>query len=83
MDKLFEKIYDEVICHEKDISEMNKAIEADNMDILKKLNNKLNDEEEEIFLGLLDDAASSAGRKGFYMGMKYAFKIITALFNLT
>lgn len=81
MDKLFKKIYDEIICYEEDIDEMNKTIENNNIDILKKYNDKFSEEEKEILLELLDDAALYAGRKNFYMGMKYAFKIIAALFK--
>lgn len=81
MDKLLEKIYDEVICNEKDVTRMNKTIENNNVNILKKYNGSFNKEEEEILLELLDDAASSAGRKGFCMGVKYTFKIIAALFK--
>ena len=81
MDKLLEKIYDEVICNEKDVTRMNKTIENNNVNILKKYNGSFNKEEEEILLELLDDADSSAGRKGFCMGVKYTFKIIAALFK--
>lgn len=68
MDKLLEKIYDEVICDEKDVARMNKAIENNNINILKKYNGRFSEEEEEILLELLDDAVSSAGRKGFCVG---------------
>ncbi len=81
MDKLLEKIYDEVICDEKDVARMNKAIENNNINILKKYNGRFSEEEEEILLELLDDAASSAGRQGFCVGVKYTFKIIAALFK--
>lgn len=81
MDKLLEKIYDEVICDEKDVARMNKAIENNNINILKKYNGRFNEEEEELLLELLDDAASSAGHKGFCVGVKYTFKIIAALFK--
>jgi len=81
MDELFKKIYDEVICYEEDIVKMSKIIENNSIIILKKYNDKLNENEEEIFLELIDDATSYAEREGFYMGMKYAFKIIAALFK--
>jgi len=81
MDKLLKKIYDEVICYEKDVAEINREIESKNRDILKKYNDKLSEEEEEMFLELLDNVASSAEYKGFYIGVKYAFKIIISLFK--
>lgn len=81
MEDLFKKIYDEVICYEKDIREMNKTIEKENLDILKRYNDQPGTEEYEKLLELIDDAASFAGREGFYMGIKYALKIMAKLFN--
>lgn len=81
MDKLFRKIYDEVICYEKDVAGMNRTIENNNKLILEKYNGSLNEKEKEIFLELIDDAASFAGREGFCMGMKYAFKSMVMLFK--
>lgn len=80
MDKLLKKIYDEVICYEEDVTKMNKTIEKESMDILKKHSNQFSTEEEKL-LELLDDAASFAVREGFCMGMKYAFKIMTKIFK--
>ncbi len=81
MDKLFKKIYDEVICYEKDVTRMNRTIENNNRLILEKYNGRLSEEEEETLLELIDDAASFAGREGFCMGIKYAFKNIIKIFN--
>ena len=81
MEDLFKKIYDEVICYEKDIKEMNKTIEKENLDILKRYNNQLGTEEKEKLLELIDNASSFAVHEGFYMGIKYAFKSMVKLFN--
>ena len=81
MEDLFKKIYDEVICYEKDMKDTNKTIEKENLDILERYNNQLDTEEQEKLLELIDEASSFAVREGFYMGIKYAVKSMVKLFN--
>lgn len=80
MDKLLRKIYDEVICYEKDVSEMNKKIEKQNINILKKYSSQ-HEIEEETLLDLIDSATEFAEYEGFCIGMKYAFKCMVKIFE--
>ncbi len=79
MSGLFEKIYNEVLYYEKDITAMNKAMEQKNQELSLKYKNRLDEKEREEFVGILDDIALSAGKEGFYMGFCYALKAMLAL----
>ena len=81
MDELLRKIYDDVLCYEKDIANMNQIIESETTHIIEKYEGKLTDEEEEEeeLFNLLDTAASFAGKEGFCMGVKYTLKSILTL----
>ena len=79
MERVFKKIYEEVICHEENVQEMNKVVENEMIHILERYKNRLEGKEEEELLELLDEASSFAEYAGFYMGMKYAVKGMLAL----
>lgn len=79
MDRLFEKIYNEVICYEKDVTAMNKAMEQKNQELSLKYKDRLDEKEREELVDSLDDIALSAGKEGFYMGFSYAFRGMLAL----
>ena len=79
MNGLFEKIYDEVICYEKDVTAMNQVIEKKNNELSLKYRDRLNEKEREGLVEILDDMAVSAGKEGFYMGFCYAFRGMLAL----
>lgn len=79
MNGLFEKIYDEVICYEKDVTAMNQAIEKKNNELSLKYQDRLDEKEREGLVDILDDIAVSAGKEGFYMGFCYAFRGMLAL----
>ncbi len=79
MSGLFEKIYNEVLYYEKDITAMNQAIENRNQELCFPYKNRLDEKERERLLDLLDDAALAAGKEGFYLGVCYAFRGMLAL----
>jgi hypothetical protein len=79
MDGLFEKIYDEVICYEKDITAMNKAIEQKSNELSLQYKNRLDENEREGLVDIVDDIAVSAGKEGFYIGFCYAVRGMLAL----
>lgn len=79
MSRLFEKIYNEVLYYEKDVTAMNKAMEQKNQELSLKYKNRLDEKEREELVDILDDIALSAGKEGFYMGFSYAFKAMLAL----
>lgn len=79
MDRLFQKIYGEVIFYEQDIAALNRAIEQKNEEVSLKYKKVLDEKEREELLDLLDDAAISACREGFYKGLCYAFRGMLAL----
>ena len=79
MNGLFEKIYNEVIYHEKDISAMNKAVEKKNQELALKFKNRMDEKETDELLDILDDATLSAEKEFFYMGFCYAFRALLAL----
>mgnify|MGYP006968292004 CR=1 FL=1 len=79
MSRLFEKIYNEVLYYEKDVTAMNKAMERKNQELSLKYKNRLDEKEREELVGILDEIALSAGKEGFYMGFCYAFRGMLAL----
>ncbi|KAI4451498.1 hypothetical protein C823_006058 [Eubacterium plexicaudatum ASF492] len=79
MNGLFEKIYDEVICYEKDVTALNQAMEKKNNELSLKYQDRLDEKEREGLVDILDDIAVSAGKEGFYMGVCYAFGGMFAL----
>lgn len=79
MNGLFEKIYDEVICYEKDVTALNQAMEKKNNELSLKYQDRLDEKEREGLVDILDDIAVSAGKEGFYMGFCYAFGGMFAL----
>lgn len=79
MERLFEKIYMEVIVYEKDMEALGRKIEQRNEEASLKYKGRLKENEREGLVELLDDAALSAEKEGFYLGFCYACRMIFAI----
>lgn len=79
MDRLFDKIYGEVLFYESDIAEMNKEAERMNEEHMMEFKDRMDEREREAVLELLDDAVLNARKEGFYTGMCYMFRGMLAL----
>lgn len=79
MEALFEKIYSEIIVHQKDVKAALRTMEQQNVELAMQFRAKSDEEERDSLADLLDDIAVSAGKEGFYLGFCYAFGGMLAL----
>lgn len=81
MSELLKKIFDTIICYEKDSVEMGQTIETEIKNLMRPYQERLTDDEQEELKNLLYGISSIAEREGFLLGMKYTFKTLIALLS--
>ncbi len=77
MNKILQKIYDDIICYEKDCMEMDKKISEEMNRLIKHYELPKTDLEE--LKSLLYEISRISQREGFFLGIRYAFRIFSAL----
>ena len=79
MDELFKKIYQEVICNERDMYESGRRMENEVNEMVAAYKDKLSEGERERLLEQIDQAVSSAKQGGFYFGVRFAVRGLVLL----
>ena len=79
MNDIFKKIYEEVICHEKDTQKIEKSLEAEIQKLFRPYAEQFTEEQTEIILSLMYAIQLKAMQEGFQHGAKYT---LSALFTL-
>lgn len=79
MNELLRKIYDTIICYEKDAVEMGWRIEEEIKYLIQPYQDKLTEDELEVLKNLLYGAALSGQREGFILGVQYTLKMLFTL----
>ncbi len=75
MDKLFKKIYEEIIYYEKETVEADRRISDEIDGLCVSLAEKLTKEETGKLKGFLCRVSLTAQEEGFLLGMKYMWKL--------
>ncbi|KAI4446789.1 hypothetical protein C823_001307 [Eubacterium plexicaudatum ASF492] len=79
MDRIFEKIYREIICNEAEMYEFGRKMENEVSEIMAAYRDKMSEEELERMTERIDDIVSSARQDGFYFGMRFAVRALVWL----
>ncbi|MDE6904858.1 MAG: hypothetical protein K2P76_08000 [Lachnospiraceae bacterium] len=77
MAKLLEKIFDEIITYEKDFIIMDAGIGREIEKRIRVYQKAMNEEEIEELKNLLYEMTKISEREGFFLGIKYAFRIFS------
>ncbi|MDE7312368.1 MAG: hypothetical protein K2N87_12235 [Eubacterium sp.] len=79
MDELFEKIYRELICNEREMYEFGRNMENEVLGMITGYKDQMNEEDLERLTEQVDDIASSARQGGFYCGVRFAVRGLVKL----
>ncbi len=79
MNELMKKIFEEIVCYEEETISRNRAIDTEVLHIVKRYKGKLNGEERETLQDQFCDLALLAEREGFYLGMRFALRVLMEL----
>ena len=79
MNERLKKIYEYVICHEKEAIEMDKRVSVEIDTLVIPYIEQLKETELEDLKGLMYTTALTAEQEGFQLGMGYAIKILISL----
>jgi hypothetical protein len=75
------KIYQEVICHEKDAVEMEHVLDAEIKRLTAPYAGKFDSQEMEVMENLMYAIELKAEQEAFQLGMSYAFKLFFQMMN--
>lgn len=78
---LLRKIYDTVICYERDTIEMCKRVDEEILDLIEPYKGELSDDDFDRIKDLMGCISVTAEREGFLLGVKYTLKTLYALMN--
>lgn len=81
MEKLLEKIYDEVAVYAEESYEENHKLESEVENMIKPHTTELAGKEKESLEDAFYDVCAKGKYVGFCMGMKYCFKLILELLS--
>lgn len=81
MNELLRKIFDTIICYERQSVEMGQNIEKEIELLIQPYQGKLTDDTQEELKNLLYAISSVAEREGFLLGIKYTLKTLAALLS--
>lgn len=76
MEKLFQKVYDSVICYEPDMVQMDREVEKKVGELMERYRKLLSEEELEELKNLLYGVVTDGEKKGFLLGAKYTAKAL-------
>lgn len=82
MERLLSKIYDHVLCRERDSIELGRRFDAEVDEIVKPLRQDMSEKEVERIRELICDAAYTAEKHGFYLGIHTAVKFMSEAVNI-
>lgn len=74
MNKFFKRIYDDIICYEKDFIEMDKKINREIDNLIERYGLQPNEPDLEELKSLLYEITRISQREGFFLGMQYALR---------
>jgi PHD/YefM family antitoxin component YafN of YafNO toxin-antitoxin module len=80
MEKIFYEIYEKVISYEQDIIEMNRNADNAIMDNLQQYESQIGRENMNQLQDQLFHAVQTAERESFFLGMRYAAKMLWMMF---
>lgn len=81
MNELFKKIYESVICYEEDVIQMGAELDKEIDSLISNCDASFDAEEIETIKTLMYQAILSAEQTGFYLGVKYAVKMLLELLS--
>lgn len=79
MDKIFQKIYREVISNEEELYEFGRKMECEVYEMMAGCRDRMNEEEIEKMTEQIDDLIAAAGQRGFYFGVRFAVRGLVSL----
>lgn len=79
MHEMLGKIYDNIICYEKEAVEAGWRIDAEIKKLAHPYEEKLSEDEMDGLESLLSQISFVSKREGFEIGVKFAFKILSDL----
>lgn len=81
MNELLRKIFDTIICYERQSVEAGQNIEKEIEILIQPYQGRLTDDTQEELKNLLYGISSAAEREGFLLGIKYILKTLVALLS--
>lgn len=79
MNETLKKIYDDIVCYEKETVEAGWRIDSEIKDLTHPHEEKLDAEELDELKSIMSQTALVAGREGFEIGVRFALRLLTAL----
>lgn len=81
MNETLKKIYDDIVCYQKETVEAGWRIDREIKDLIHPYEEKLDTEQLDELKSIMSQTAYIAEREGFEIGVRFALKLFTALLS--
>lgn len=79
MNETLQKIYDDIVCYEKETVDAGWRIDREIKDLIHPYEEKMDAEEFDELKSIMSQTAYTAEREGFEIGVRFALRLFTAL----